>query len=80
MEQNLLKKLLHSITLHDRTIEIHRKPSKRTEKEIKPITNDLDSVIFTIPKIGPINGATILGELETFTNFLIRKNWLLILA
>lgn len=40
-----------------------------TEKEIKKIMNDIDSVIETIPGIGPINGATILGEIGDINKF-----------
>ncbi|MRJ48582.1 IS110 family transposase [Fundicoccus ignavus] len=40
-----------------------------TEKEIKKIMDDIDSVIETIPGIGPINGATILGEIGDINKF-----------
>lgn len=36
---------------------------KETDKEIQRIMNNVDSVILTIPGIGPIGGATILGEI-----------------
>ena len=42
---------------------------KETEKEIKRIMSDLDSVILIIPGIGPINGATILGEIGDIHQF-----------
>lgn len=40
-----------------------------TEHEIKEIMNTLHSVIETIPGIGPINGATILGEIGDIHKF-----------
>ncbi len=46
---------------------------KETEREIKHIMDTLNSVILTIPGIGPINGATILVRSEIFKNFLTRK-------
>jgi transposase len=42
---------------------------KKTEKEIQRLMNNLDSVILTIPGIGPINGATILGEIGNIQKF-----------
>lgn len=42
---------------------------KETEKEIKRIMSDLDSVILTIPGIGPINGVIILGEIGDILKF-----------
>lgn len=53
---------------------------KETEREIKHIMDTLNSVILTIPGIGPINGATILGEIGDIQNFLTRKNSLLTLG
>ncbi len=46
---------------------------KETEREIKHIMDTLNSVILTIPGIGPINGATILGEIGDIQNFLTEK-------
>ncbi|MCC5893851.1 MAG: IS110 family transposase [Alkalibacterium sp.] len=40
-----------------------------TEKEIKKIMDDINSVIETVPGIGPINGATILGEIGDINKF-----------
>ncbi|MDA9429154.1 Transposase [Enterococcus mundtii 1A] len=42
---------------------------KDTEAEIKKIMSSLHSVIETIPGIGPINGATILGEIGDINKF-----------
>ncbi len=42
---------------------------KETEREIKHIMDTLNSVILTIPGIGPINGATILGEIGDIQKF-----------
>ncbi|EIY8436086.1 IS110 family transposase [Listeria monocytogenes] len=42
---------------------------KETELEIKNIMDSLNSVIETIPGIGPINGATILGEIGDIHKF-----------
>lgn len=42
---------------------------KDTETEIKKIMSSLHSVIETIPGIGPINGATILGEIGDINKF-----------
>jgi len=42
---------------------------KNTETEIKKIMATLHSVIETIPGIGPINGATILGEIGDISKF-----------
>ncbi|WP_159723813.1 IS110 family transposase [Enterococcus sp. CSURQ0835] len=39
------------------------------EKEIKNIMDQLDSVILTVPGIGPVNGAAILGEIGDITRF-----------
>ena len=40
------------------------------ESEIKDIVSSLDSVIMTIPGIGPINGGMILGEIGDINRFL----------
>lgn len=42
---------------------------KQTEDEIKQLMNSIDSVIETIPGIGPITGATILGEIGDIHKF-----------
>lgn len=42
---------------------------KETELEIKSIMDNLNSVIETIPGIGPINGAAILGEIGDIHKF-----------
>ena len=39
------------------------------ESEIKDIISSLDSVIMTIPGIGPINGGMILGEIGDINRF-----------
>lgn len=42
---------------------------KEVEKEIKYLFVQLDSVIMTVPGIGPVNGAAILGEIGDITRF-----------
>lgn len=42
---------------------------KQTEDEIKQLMNSIDSVIETIPGIGPVTGATILGEIGDIHKF-----------
>ena len=42
---------------------------ERIESEITDIVQSLDSVIMTIPGIGPINGGMILGEIGDITRF-----------
>lgn len=42
---------------------------KETENEIKQIMDSLDSVLLTVPGVGPINAATILGEIGDIHKF-----------
>lgn len=47
---------------------------KETDKEIRRIMDTLDSVILSVPRIGPINGAIILGEIGDIHKFSNQKN------
>ena len=50
-------------------IEMYTKQLAEVESSIKEIMNEMDSVIKTIPGIGSLNGAMIIGEIGDITRF-----------
>ena len=63
------KSLSIQITQSIEQIELLNIQLERIESEITDIVQSLDSVIMTIPGIGPINGGMILGEIGDITRF-----------
>ena len=63
------KSLSIQITQSIEQIELLNTQLERIESEITDIVQSLDSVIMTIPGIGPINGGMIMGEIGDITRF-----------